>query len=159
MQINPATYHPLSSIPKNISKGKLMIRGKNRSRSAQSSMSLKKTWISKSQRVCVFLSISLCWALEGWVILPRVQMRAMKEGSSPDQGSWRGVSYALLLVLSPAGSGTSHTDSSDTSEVKILKHPHHTRVFWHCRCLPRVLGDLQMRGAAKLQSALGTSIN
>lgn len=111
------------------------------------------------------LTISTCWALNYWVILLRVQMREIKEGSSLDRGSWHGDSYALFLVLSPAGSGTRHTTSScHTSFQPLLKWRYQNILptqgsSQHCGCLLWVLRDLQMQGAAELPSELGTSTN
>jgi len=45
-----------------------------------------------------------------------------KGGVQPKLNSWHGDSYALFLVLSPAGSGTSHTTSPcHTSFQPLLK--------------------------------------
>lgn len=139
MKINPATCHLLSSIPKDISKGNLMIREKNRWSSAQSSMSIKKKQNNKKNiKNQSWSFFSICKPM----MSPQGLGHAA-EGS--DDSNNQGVQPrprfpAWELLWSVLGSVTSWLRDkphhfflpyfiSATSEVKTLKHPHHTGIF------------------------------
>lgn len=157
MQINPATCHPLSLLPKNTSKGKL-IREDNRWSSTQSSMSVKNEhWKHESVQTAHKHVVSP-WGSGILLRVPQTeqQRRAHLHHGTPVLWPWS--------CLSLASTEASYTTSCYISLQLLLswrywKHLATQASSEHRGCLLRVLGDLEMQDSAGLQNKLGTSIN